>query len=185
MGALKARTRGQRIARKPDDAQRRTKTLPSLIGNTRSAPGRRVGSTGRPRRCVVQIEEKCQVRREVESGATGTCHGRKRDGRLLFAITNLSRKLASSPKRAPSGKHSHEALRRLSMHHRPGTNDRRGYAGRNGAEWQRVKSATALATENPRHSHGTRKGTKLGHEITTSRTEARNHKSWPRRHGDH
>jgi ATP diphosphatase len=80
------------------------KTLPSLLRAYEiSARAAAVGfDWARPADVVEKIEEEvAEVRREVESGATGNLSRAEEEmGDLLFAIANLSRKLGIEPEAA-------------------------------------------------------------------------------------
>jgi MazG family protein len=80
------------------------KTLPSLLRAYEiSARAAAVGfDWARPADVIEKIEEEvAEVRREVESGATGDLSRAEEEmGDLLFAIANLSRKLAIEPEAA-------------------------------------------------------------------------------------
>ena len=80
------------------------KTLPSLLRAYEiSARAAAVGfDWAKPADVVGQIEEEvAEVRREVESGATGDLSRAEEEmGDLLFAIANLSRKLRIEPEAA-------------------------------------------------------------------------------------
>jgi MazG family protein len=105
--ALKAR---ERAAAGPQPTERKTtlsgvpKTLPSLLRAYEiSARAAAVGFAGaRPTDVLDKIDEEvAEVRREVESGATGDLSRAEEEmGDLLFAIANLSRKLGIEPEAA-------------------------------------------------------------------------------------
>jgi tetrapyrrole methylase family protein/MazG family protein len=104
---LKAR---ERAAAGPQPDKRRTtlsgvpKTLPSLLRAYEiSARAAAVGfDWARPTDVLDKIDEEvAEVRKEVESGATGHLSRAEEEmGDLLFAITNLSRKLGIEPEAA-------------------------------------------------------------------------------------
>jgi MazG family protein len=105
---MKARERAE--GRAPASSTRRTtlsgvpKTLPALLRAYEiSARAAAVGfDWARPTDVLDKIEEEvAEVRKEVESGATGQLSRAEEEmGDLLFAITNLSRKLGIEPEAA-------------------------------------------------------------------------------------
>ena len=104
---IKARERaaaGQDAARPKTTLSGVPKTLPSLLRAYEiSARAAAVGfDWAKPADVVGQIEEEvAEVRREVESGATGDLSRAEEEmGDLLFAIANLSRKLRIEPEAA-------------------------------------------------------------------------------------
>ena len=104
---IKARERaaaGQDTARPKTTLSGVPKTLPSLLRAYEiSARAAAVGfDWAKPADVVGQIEEEvAEVRREVESGATGDLSRAEEEmGDLLFAIANLSRKLRIEPEAA-------------------------------------------------------------------------------------
>jgi len=122
------------------------KTLPSLLRAYEiSARAAAVGfDWARALDVLDKIEEEvAEVRREVESGATGQLSRAEEEmGDLLFAITNLSRKLGIEPEAALRRANEKFATRFAAME--------RTFAARGGlltdatldemeAEWQRVK----------------------------------------------
>lgn len=104
---LKARERGRSV-RSPDTANTTLsgvpRTLPALLRAYEiSARAAAVGfDWARPADVIEKIEEEvAEVRREVESGATGDLSRAEDEmGDLLFAIVNLSRKLGIEPESA-------------------------------------------------------------------------------------
>jgi MazG family protein len=131
------------------------KTLPALLrAYELSARAAAVGfDWAGPRDVLDKIdEEAAEIRREVESGATGELSRAEDEmGDLLFAIANLSRKLGVEPEAALRRATEKFATRFEAME--------RSFAGRGRAlsnatleemeeEWGRVKSATSLATKN-------------------------------------
>ena len=104
---IKARERaeaGQEAAHPKTTLSGVPKTLPSLLRAYEiSARAAAVGfDWARPADVVDKIEEEvAEVRREVESGATGDLSRAEEEmGDLLFAIANLSRKLGIEPEAA-------------------------------------------------------------------------------------
>jgi MazG family protein len=95
---------GQRTERPPTTLSGVPKTLPSLLrAYAISARAAAVGfDWARPEDVLDKIEEEVgEVRREVESGATGDLSRAEEEmGDLLFAIANLSRKLGIEPEAA-------------------------------------------------------------------------------------
>jgi MazG family protein len=123
------------------------KTLPSLLRAYEiSARAAAVGfDWARPTDVLDKIEEEvAEVRKEVESGATGDLSRAEEEmGDLLFAITNLSRKLGIEPE-AALRRANEKFTKRFDAVEEAFT--RRGQAlgdatlGEMEAEWQRVKA---------------------------------------------
>jgi MazG family protein len=138
----------------PATAKRKTtlsgvpKTLPSLLRAYEiSARAAAVGfDWAQPTDVLDKIEEEvAEVRKEVESGATGDLsHAEAEMGDLLFAITNLSRKLGIEPEAALRRANEKFTRRFDAVEHAFAA---RGQALSEAtleemeAEWQRVKAA--------------------------------------------
>ncbi len=152
---MKAR---ERAAAAQDDAAPRPtttlsgvpKTLPSLLRAYEiSARAAAVGfDWARPADVLDKIEEEvAEVRAEVESGATGDLSRAEEEmGDLLFAITNLSRKLGIEPEAALRRANEKFTQRFDAMEHaftQRGTPLDQATLEEMEAEWQRVKGSAA------------------------------------------
>jgi ATP diphosphatase len=125
------------------------KTLPSLLRAYEiSARAAAVGfDWARPADVLDKIEEEvAEVRAEVESGATGNLSRAEEEmGDLLFAITNLSRKLGIKPEAALRRANDKFTQRFNAMEHafmQRGTPLDQATLEEMEAEWQRVKGST-------------------------------------------
>jgi MazG family protein len=125
------------------------KTLPSLLRAYEiSARAAAVGfDWARPADVLEKIEEEvAEVRREVESGATGDLSRAEEEmGDLLFAIANLSRKLGIEPEAALRRANEKFTARFDAVEHAFATKGRSlqdASLDEMEAEWQRVKTTS-------------------------------------------
>jgi ATP diphosphatase len=142
------------------------KTLPSLLRAYEvSARAAAVGfDWARPADVLDKIEEEvAEVRREVESGATGDLSRAEEEmGDLLFAIANLSRKLGIEPEAALRRANEKFTRRFDAVEHAftaQGRSLQEATLQEMENEWQRVKTANTKGTKETKGTKGT-KGTK-------------------------
>jgi MazG family protein len=151
--AIKAKERaaaGEPAAKKKTTLSGVPKTLPSLLRAYEiSARAAAVGfDWARPADVLDKIEEEvAEVRREVESGATGDLSRAEEEmGDLLFAIANLSRKLGIEPEAALRRANEKFTARFDAVEDAfiaRGTPLADATLDEMEAEWQRVKSASS------------------------------------------